>query len=50
MAEWEERCDVESLIVAVSNVQALSVDYFQVLTWPVVIRWVVFQSSWEGSL
>ena len=50
MTKREEWLDVESLIMAVSNIEALSIDHFQVFTWPVMICWVIFKPFWESGL
>ena len=50
MAECEERLDGETLVVAVSHEDALSVHNLFVLTWPRVVGWVVLEADWECCL
>jgi hypothetical protein len=50
VAEWEEWLDADSLIVTISDVQPLAINDPQVLTWPIVVRGVVFKSLWKGCL
>jgi hypothetical protein len=50
VAKSEERCNVQSLVMAVSNVEALSINNFQVLTWPVMVCRVVLEPFGESGL
>lgn len=50
MAEWEEWLDADSLVVSISDVQPFAIYDLQVLTRPVMVCWVVFESLWERRL
>jgi len=45
--EW---LDTNFLIMTISDVEAFSIDYLEILTWPIVVCGVVFESLWEGCL
>ena len=50
MAEWEEWLDAQTLVVTVADVQTFAVNDLQVLSWPVVVCWIVFKTLGERCL
>ena len=50
MAEGEEGLNTQAFVVAVSDIETLTVNDLEVLTWPVVVCWVVLQAFREGCL
>ena len=50
VAEGEERRKAQALVVTVANIQPFAVNDLQVLSWPIVVRWIVFKSPGECCL